>query len=262
MNKRNYLINLAVKYRGNWDAILTALQNYELCDDEEIEKTCASLNCETITLLDDDYPEHLKRIRMPPFVLFYKGDKSLLYRPDDSIAVVGTRHPTSNGLNITSQIVRGLPNNRVIVSGMAYGIDTEAHRSAINSGHKTIAVLGCGLNTCYPAENAYLFRILKRYHLVVSEYPPDEPPSPSNFPMRNRIVIGLANYLLVTAALRKSGTMITVHFALDQGKDVMCVPSSNVNNSACNVLLKEGAFLVENSEDVTYFTTPKKHYRT
>ena len=136
---------------------------------------------------------------------------------------------------------------------MARGIDTIAHESAIHSHHRTCAVLGSGFNHCYPAINELLFEYLKKYELVVSEYPPEVPPSPEKFPLRNRIIAGLSQKLLVTYAKRISGTSITIGFAVSMGRDVLCVPSNELTNSATNLAIKQGAYLVEDSDDINQF---------
>ena len=260
--RHNYLIYLAIKYRGDWDRIYLACRTKEEYDTAEINTVVNQVlsKCNAMTMLDEDYPPFLKQVRNPPIVLFYIGDKSLLYHFPYSLAVVGTRNPSSRGKEITREIVDGLPSNIIIVSGMASGIDTVAHQSAIASGHKTIAVLGCGFNYCYPSDNWDLYDMLKREYLVVSEYPPDEGPRQSYFPARNRIISGLTSKCLVTEASLRSGTMITATFSLESGKDVMCVPSENYGDSACNLLLKEGAALVENADDVAFIFRDAKYY--
>ena len=260
--QRNYLIYLAIKYRGNWDKIYCAIRTKEEFFVEEALSVSNDLlsKCHAITMLDIDYPPFLKQVRKPPFVLFYLGDKSLLYYYPYSLAVVGTRKPSPKGIEITKEIISHLPKEIIIVSGMASGIDSIAHETAIACGHKTIAVMGCGFNTCYPSDNKELFELLKRDYLVVSEYPPDVTPEMYYFPARNRIISGLSSKTLVTEAALKSGTMITAAITLECGRDVMCVPSSNYNDSACNLLLKEGAILVESADDVAQYFQDAKYY--
>ena len=262
MGKRDYLIYLAVKYRGDWDKIYRAIRTNEEMPQEEVLKFEEELfkKCNAITFFDEDYPPLLKQVRKPPMVLFYIGDKSLLYHYPYTLAVVGTRKPSNRGIQVTKDIVSGLPEPIVIVSGMATGIDTIAHEAAIESGKRTIAVLGCGFDTCYPSGNAELYEKLKRDYLVISEYPPEVKPQLSYFPARNRIIAGISAKTLVTESAARSGTLITVTIALECGKDVMCVPSGDLNNSGCNILIKEGAALVENADEVLYYFRDAKYY--
>lgn len=254
MQPREILISLAIKFNGDWDLIYQSLKlkkDYE--DEEEVLKNCRDLKCQAVTIMDDGYPEQLKQVAKPPFVLFYEGDLSLANRKQDCIGVIGTRHPTNYGTNVTTKMVNNLPKHVVVVSGMAIGVDTVAHKTAISSGHKTIAVLGSGIDVCYPVRNQDLYEEIKERNLLISEYPPGVMPIDSNFPPRNRIIAGLCKTLLVTEAGIQSGTLITVRAAINIGVDVLCVPSSDLGNSGTNYCIKQGAFLVETFDDVNYF---------
>lgn len=247
---RSQIIAIAIECCGDWNKIMRRIEKREIPDEEEVEKVMNNLKCEVVTILDEEYPQALKQIRKPPFVLFYYGDLSLVQDYRKCISVVGTRHPTEYGRNATKEIVVGLNEELVVVSGMAIGIDATAHYSAIASKHKTVAVLGSGVNVCYPSFNKKLYEKIIENHLVISEYPPDVLPVQEQFPIRNRIVAGLSKCLLVTEAKRRSGTTTTMAFALEAGRDVLCVPSNDLNDSACNLCIKDGGFLVENSDDV------------
>jgi len=174
---------------------------------------------------DQEYPESLRQIQWPPPVLFYEGDIKLL-KLKNKIAVVGTRRVTKYGAKVTRQFVRELVNQGcVIVSGMARGVDGIAHETCINSGGKTIAVLAHGLDMTYPPEHEQLKkRIVKEGGLVLSEYPDGQRLTRQHLALRNRIVVGLSQVVLVTESPKSSGTKITVGFAADQGKDVYVVP--------------------------------------
>lgn len=261
METRKILIGLAAMHRGDWNKIYQSVSSKkDLPTEGYVDNFLSKCNCGIITILDENYPSYLKNITMPPFVLFYYGDISLIYSPENNLAVIGTREPTEHGINATKNIIGGLNKNIVIVSGMAGGIDGLAHQTAMNWGLATIAVLGSGINLYWPPENKDLYYEIKRgkKNLIISEYPPNTPPYGEQFPMRNRLISGLSKCVLVTEAKRKSGTSVTMAFALAQGRDVLCVPSSDLNNSACNLCIRDGAFLVENSEDVNAFYRKQK----
>ena len=200
--------------------------------------------------MDKEYPPELKKVYRAPIVLYYYGDISLLYKEKEALAVIGSRECTEVGRTITDQLVTELAPDFRIVSGLAKGIDAVAHESAIKAGGDTIAVLGSGIDYCYPYENYALYRLIKEKGLVISEYPNFTMPTQISFPMRNRIIAGLSKGILITEAKKKSGTMITVRWAQMIDKDIMCVPYRPSDESGCNQLIKEGAFMVEDSDDV------------
>ena len=146
-----------------------------------------------------------------------------------------------------------LAKDLTVVSGLAYGVDSIAHKTAIESGHRTIAVLGSGIDVCYPSINTKLYEEIKEKHLVLSEYPPGVSPDQGNFPVRNRIISALSKCLLVTEAKIRSGTMSTVGVSLALGRDILCLPSINLGESGTNLCIKQGAILVETSKDVNAF---------
>lgn len=250
MTGRDILIYLAMKYKGNWDDIYGAIKRKEPIDDMAFTNLLATLKANAITIIDKNYPDHLKQAHKPPFVLFYYGDLSLLDHPQETVAFIGSRKASEYGKKMARLIVSDLAKKMVIVSGMAKGIDTVAHETAINAKGKTIAVLGSGIDYCYPRENIELYRSIKENHLLISEYPNRVEPDHSQFPLRNRIIAMLAKSVVVGEADLKSGTLITVSYALSQGRDVCCVPYPADISSACNSLIKQGAKLVENANDV------------
>lgn len=254
MSGRDLLIYLSVKYQGNFDKIYHAITTHECASDEDIKKAVDSVKAKVLTIIDENYPDSLKRMCTPPLVLYYYGDLSLLTdQASQRLAVVGSRECTIYGRKMTNKIVSEVANKKIIiVSGLARGIDAVAHHSAINAKGKTIAVLGCGIDSIYPKENEELFKEIKANHLLVSEYPNDTKPEPNFFPLRNRLVAGFADKVLVTEAYKNSGTNITVLYALKQGKDVMVVPYEADKESSCNKLIQDGAALVETAEDVLY----------
>ena len=161
------------------------------------------------------------------------------------------RHPSPYGKQATSHLVTGLVEHGwTIVSGLALGIDCCAHQEALDCHGNTVAVLGSGINNCYPKRHQEIFDKLKHSQLIISEYPDSTKAAPSNFPSRNRIIAGLSAKLLVIEAKERSGTMITVGFALEAGKDVYCVPGRYDDNRGCNLLIQQGAKLVLGVADI------------
>ena len=205
-----------------------------------------------ITILDKEYPPLLKEIYQPPWALFTKGDLSLL-ETDPKLAVVGSRQATQYGKNAIRLIFPGLIDKGVlIVSGLARGIDAIAHEYAIKNGGKTIAVIAGGFYHIYPKENTSLALEMMKNQLVLSEYPPDTKPLRWHFPSRNRIISGLSKGTFIIEAKRKSGSLITANFAVNEGRDVFSLPGSIFNpySIGANELIQQGAKLVTGAEDI------------
>lgn len=219
---------------------------------EEEVMTAEIKKVKLITSEDELYPYNLKQIEDAPPILYALGDVSLL-KNDNMLAVVGSRNASLSARKLAEQISSEVAmQNVVIVSGMARGIDTAAHIGALRSNGKTIAVIGTGIDVIYPKENDKLYRELAECGLVLSEYPFHTQPQASNFPRRNRIVSGLSKGVLVVEASIQSGSLITARQALEQGRDVYAIPGAPYDgrSTGCNKLLKEGAILVENAEDI------------
>jgi DNA processing protein len=201
---------------------------------------------------DEEYPERLREIFDPPPVLWALGDVRLLARP--AIAIVGTRHPTPYGLGMAEVLARDLASRRMVVlSGMARGIDTAAHRGALTAHGSTVAVWGTGIDVIYPKENKTLAEnILVAGGTIISEYRLGTFPAPQNFPKRNRILSGMSIGVLVVEAGENSGTRVTARCALEQDRDVYAVPGNVTTKNAWgpNTLIKQGAKLVATWEDV------------
>lgn len=205
-----------------------------------------------ITWFDGTYPEILKEIHDPPLIIYYKGNPEVLNKK--ALAVVGTRKMSSYGKMATEKITQGLIEaGLVVVSGLARGIDTIAHKTALACGGLTVAVLGGGLSSIYPPENRELaFKIAQTGGAVLSENPPDYPSFAGTFPSRNRIISGLSLGVLVTEATDDSGSLITARLALEQGREVFAVPGpiySSLSEGPTK-LIKEGAKLVSCVEDI------------
>ena len=167
-----------------------------------------------------------------------------------NLAFVGSRKINPYGEKMTIKLVQGLCSEYNIVSGLAAGIDACAHNACVNKLGKTIAVLGCGIDMCYPTENYELYLSIRQEGLVISEYPGKTPPASAHFPIRNRLIVGFARSLIIPQAAKRSGTSISAAYALDTGKEICCVPYPATANSFCNHLIQYGAFLVENVQDV------------
>jgi len=203
------------------------------------------------TWRDPEYPSRLKEIYDHPPVLYVRG--SLLPEDEWCLAVVGTRRATVYGRQVTEEIVTDLAQSRItIVSGLAKGIDSVAHHSALEAGGRSIAVFACGLDIVYPSENANLARRIMQQGALVSEYPLGTRPKADNFPRRNRIMSGLSLGVLVIEAGETSGAMITAHMALEQNREVFAIPGSILSpaSGGTNHLIQEGAKLVRDYTDI------------
>ncbi len=209
-------------------------------------------NIQLLTWETADYPNYLREIPNPPPLLYLQGD--LLEQDRWAVAVVGTRRLTSYGRQVTRDLVAGLvQNNITVVSGLARGIDAIAHKTAVELGGRTLAVLGSGLDAIYPADNRALAQEITQGHgAIISEYGLGIQPEAKNFPPRNRIISGLSLGVIIVEAGERSGALITTNFALEQNRDVFAVPG-NINSPASqgtNKLIQEGAKLVTRVEDV------------
>lgn len=208
-------------------------------------------NIDIISIEDKQYPNILKEIYDPPIYLYIRGNKEILN--NKSISIVGCRKATDYGRKVARDFAYNISKQDInIISGLAIGIDSEAHLGAVEANKKTVAVLGNGLDTIYPKENIILSqKILDSGGTIISEYPLGTKPKKENFPARNRIISGMSNGLLVVEAKEKSGTLITVDFALEQGRDVFVVPGNIIseNSAGTNDLIKQGAKLVTNWQE-------------
>ena len=233
-------------------------------DPLDVLKQAEALDLDIITYHDPLYPALLKEIHDPPMVFYLKGNP---IPPNVTfIALVGSRNPTSYGLKSSEKISQGLARRGLgVVSGMASGIDSAAHAGCINGLGFTVAVLGTGIDVVYPSSNKKLYELIARKGAVISEFPLKSPPEPRNFPIRNRIISGLSRATVVVEATLNSGSLITASLALEHGREVFAVPGSieSFKSKGCHFLIKQGAHLVENSDDIldelgfNYKCTPK-----
>jgi DNA processing protein len=230
------------------EQILEARRNLD--PDRVYEKFLQS-QARIVTQEDEAYPRLLKNIYDPPYLLYYQG--SLPAEDDLCIALVGSRRSTPYGRHTAETIARELAEKGVwVISGLARGIDTWSHRGCLKGGGKTVAVLGSGIDLIYPRENKDLFREIISMGAVISEFPPGTPPLPQHFPARNRIISGMSRGVVVVEAAEKSGSLITVDFALEHGRDVFAVPGpvTSIMSRGTHRLIRQGAKLVENAFDI------------
>jgi len=211
-----------------------------------------------ITLTDPRYPPRLKEIADPPLALFGQGDCRLL--SDPQLAVVGSRNPSPDGVYNGQEMARELSRaGLTITSGLALGVDTQAHRGALAAPGPTLAVLGTGPDQVYPASNRDLAHEIARSGALVSEFPPGTAPKRDHFPRRNRIIAGLCLGVLVVEATVRSGSLITARLAAEQGREVFAIPGSIHNPLArgCHALIRQGAKLVETAQDILAELAPQ-----
>jgi DNA processing protein len=232
-------------------AIGSALRSFH--DFKKIDAEMAKLSrmgVTIVTIRDEAYPPQLKQIPDPPVVLYKKGPLPLAL---DSFAVVGARNASFEGMILAERIAETLSSVGIVVtSGLARGVDAAAHKGAIRQKGKTIGVLGCGIDRCYPAENLSLFEGIGKEGALVTEYALGMPPLKHHFPERNRIIAGLSKAVLVVEASARSGSLITARFALEYGREVMAIPGRVFDEAhkGTNNLIKQGARLVEDIADI------------
>lgn len=208
-------------------------------------------NHHLLTIVDKEYPPLLREIAQPPPILFVSGDKKLLASPQ--LAIVGSRNPTPTGIENSTAFARALSRvGLTITSGLALGIDSAAHRGALDAGSCTVAVVGTGIDRIYPERHNELAREIAEQGALVSEFPLGTPPKAENFPRRNRIISGLSLGTLVVEAALQSGSLITARHAVEQGREVFAIPGSihSPLTRGCHALIRQGAKLVETAQDI------------
>ncbi len=251
--KKIKLLETIKKSESLREKFLNSLEIKEILTNEEYNKMALCLSdeflnrhlreyekagIELITFNNSNYPYILKEISSPPLCLYCKGDVSLL--SSQCFAVVGTRKPTDYGIVVTKQYCKEISKHMTIVSGLATGIDTIAHKTALEENGKTIAVLASGLNYIYPQTNYNLAKDIEKTNLLISEYPPNTKPQPYYFPIRNRIIAGLSKGVLVPEMGEKSGSMHTVNYAIEFNRDLFIVPGriNSPMSKGSNALIK------------------------
>lgn len=236
---REAILWYAIQYDGDWKKIGNAIKAHE-------NYSIITYPYAYFTIVDDEYPDAFKKLRYPPWIIFYQGDLGLL--KEKGVGIVGARNCSLQALQNTDLIVKRLQSKYVIVSGLAKGIDARAHQNAI----RTIGVLGCGINVIYPKENTFLFERMKYTGLIISEYPMHVKPLAYHFPWRNRLIAALSYSLVVIEAAYKSGTMITVNECLELSAPIYCVPTAfqDEKHQGCNYLISNGANILVDIKDV------------
>lgn len=242
-------VGLTERLRRRDPALLT-LARQRRNDARAVRLRAARTGIDAIAWSDRRFPAPLLTISDMPPALWYRGTLEAFGAP--AVAIVGSRAASSAALETAARLAAGLAaRGVVVVSGLARGVDSAAHRGALTTG-RTIAVLGSGLDRVYPREHAELAREIARLGLVVSEYPPGTPPLAFHFPMRNRLISGLARAVVVVEASEQSGSLITAACALEQGRDVMAVPGCVLGgrNRGAHALIRDGAKIVEGADDI------------
>lgn len=224
------------------------IENYKQLDLKKLRQEFKKFP--VLSILDSNYPLELKEIYNPPVLLFYQGNIELLSKP--KLAVVGARQASQIGCQSVKKIIKETNNQFVIVSGLARGIDTAAHVSALKNGGSSIAVIGSDLDVYYPTENKKLQEYMSYNHLVLSEYFAGEQPLKFHFPERNRIIAGLCQGIVVAEAKMRSGSLITCERALEEGREVFAIPGNIIDGKSdgCHHLIQEGAKCIISGKDI------------
>ncbi|HGC6411247.1 TPA: DNA-processing protein DprA [Streptococcus agalactiae] len=224
------------------------IENYKQLDLKKLRQEFKKFP--VLSILDSNYPLELKEIYNPQVLLFYQGNIELLSKP--KLAVVGARQASQIGCQSVKKIIKETNNQFVIVSGLARGIDTAAHVSALKNGGSSIAVIGSGLDVYYPTENKKLQEYMSYNHLVLSEYFTGEQPLKFHFPERNRIIAGLCQGIVVAEAKMRSGSLITCERALEEGREVFAIPGNIIDGKSdgCHHLIQEGAKCIISGKDI------------
>lgn len=222
-------------------------------DTEEIHNSLKRNNIKIVTIDSDEYPDILRNLTDPPCVLYIKGSFIDLNRYA-SVSIVGSRRPTQYGAYSSEYISREVAKEGyIIISGLADGVDAFAHSGALQTNTPTVAVLGCGIDTIYPASNTNLAKKIMKDGMIISEYPPGTPPAKHRFPERNRIIAALSLATVVIEANENSGSLITAKLALELGKDIFALPGNitSPRSKGTNQLIRDGAYIITEPQDIS-----------
>lgn len=237
---RKQILFYAIQYNGEYYQIKRAIERNEKWEEIKYEG-------KYLTILDDHYPKVLFELEEPPLILFYEGNLELLLLP--MVSMIGSRECSKFASTSCRNVIHSFKKKKVIVSGLAKGIDSLAHLEAIQMGCSCIGVIGCGLDVIYPKSNHELYEVIKKEHLLLSEYPFGVQPMAHHFPMRNRIIAALGEKCYVIEAKSKSGTMITANYALSMNREIIALPYryDDEFGKGCNELIEQGAsiFMVD-----------------
>ena len=253
-------------YGGARDFFNNEVKNFRTIHKDQAERIisyCNEHNIEIIAYEDKKYPKTLKHIYDPPSILYCCGNSDFISN-DSIIAVVGARKISEYGMEITQKITYDAVKHGItIASGFAVGVDITAHMTAVRNGGKTVAVLGCGIGYPYPRPNMQYFDEIAENGAFISEFPPNTPPAPVNFPRRNRILVGISSGVAVMEASAKSGSLNSASHAVNQGKNLFVVPPKNINDSSFSgnsILLQKGAYPICSSDEIIkYFFEENLH---
>lgn len=247
------LVALAVKADGDWNGIYQMVKNKVILPDEEVNALFGKVKSGAITVVDEDYPSAFKETFHQPLVVFYYGDKSLL-AGKRILSVVGSRKASDYSLGMTRRVVGealDADSDLIICSGMANGADAMAMRVAMGKGRKIIGILGSGIDSPYPEASKDIYDYcVEGKGLVISEYPLDIAPDREHFPFRNRLIAALGQVLLVSQCERKSGTSITIRYAIDGGKDILAIPQRYSPDDMVCRLIADGAGVAIEGRDI------------
>lgn len=251
---KDVLITLASLYGGDWEKIYRHVTTNRSINIEQKNRAYSELRANVISIMDDDFPTRFGQTFHPPFLLYYYGNIDIL-RSSHKLAVVGSRLNSDYGAKVTETLItdlHGLTSDLTVVSGMAKGIDSIAMRTAMKNNDKVIAILGSGIDNPYPEENRdiYDYCVNSGRGLVISEYPGKTEPLKEHFPFRNRLIAAAADALLLPEARLKSGSAITIKFALEAGLDILVVPHELKGDSLNNALIKDGAIVCTSAADI------------
>ena len=245
----NIILYFSLKYNGDFLKIYNALVEKEPIDESLKKELFSNVKSKYTTIFSNDYPQALKEINCPPFVLYYYGDISLIN--NKTIVVVGTKSPSDFGKKVTKDLIKDLvENDYTIISGMDLGVNSLVHRTAIENHGKTVAVLSCGIEKCCQKRNDNLYKKLKDEHLIISEFPFDVEPSKDKRTFRYRIIACLSDSVLVTECTDICESMLAVNYGLEQNKYIYAVPSYTYEGIGSNRLLREGAYAVLSANDI------------
>ncbi|BDE09676.1 DNA processing protein DprA [Lactococcus cremoris] len=248
---RKYDRKISLRQMGQVAQVKSIPNFIEQYKNQDVKKLRADYKkFSSFSILDDLYPERLREIYNPPVLIFYQGNINLLKNP--KLAFVGSRLAGPSGIKAVQKIITELNQAFTIVSGLAKGIDTASHLSAIKTKIPTIAVIGTGLDIFYPLENRKIQEYLAKNQLVLSEYSLGEKPLKYHFPERNRIIAGLSRGVVVVEAKLRSGSLITCERALEEGRDIFAIPGNIADGTSdgCNHLIQQGAKLVYQAQDI------------
>ncbi len=244
------LLYFSLLHQGDWFKIFNSIKNKDKFDKDKLIEMKRNLKSSYVTILSSSYPNCFRQLEQPPYVIYYQGNYSLINHLN-RIAIVGSRLATDYGIASTKKLVADLvAKNYLIISGLAKGIDATAHQMVLSLNGTTIGIVGQGIDLPYPKENTNLYQEVINKGLILSEYPDGVIPSRINFPSRNRLIASLSDAIVITEAKVNSGTLTTVRHGLNYGKEIFCVPYPMGEASACNILIKQGAKLVESVADI------------